>query len=211
MPNGPAVTNLRGLPDIAMAADAFSGAYNIYGGNVPGVGDCSAGCAIGGTSEASPLAMGAYARLMSGHANALGFAATQFYRNYVENQNSAATVTGPPPTQTLGGFHDIISGGNGLYTAIPGYDYTTGLGTLDVALIGARRSGCSGQRIADTARSASSAEVEPARREPVDLRRRTFGVPTKGVAGARYRAPQRPECDPAQFPPAQCRRNRTAR
>ena len=135
VPNGPAVTNLRGLPDIAMAADAFSGAYNIYGGNVPGVGDCSAGCAIGGTSEASPLAMGAYARLMSGHGNALGFAAPVLYRNYVQNQSKTTTVNGPPPTQTEGGYHDIITGGNGAYTALPGYDYTTGLGTLDVSVM----------------------------------------------------------------------------
>jgi pseudomonalisin len=132
---GLAATNLRGLPDIAMAADAFSGAYNIYGPNVPGVGDCSTGCAIGGTSEASPLAMGTYARLMTAHSNALGFAAPQFYRNYLQHQNSAATVNGPPPTQALGGFHDIITGGNGAYTALPGYDYTTGLGTIDITLM----------------------------------------------------------------------------
>ncbi|MDP9104972.1 MAG: S53 family peptidase [Candidatus Eremiobacteraeota bacterium] len=135
VPSGPAVTNLRGLPDIAMAADAVAGAYRVYGTNIPGVGDCSAGCAIGGTSEASPLAMGSYARLMSGHGNALGFAAPQFYRNYVEHQNSTTTVNGPPPTQTLGGFHDIITGGNGAYTALPGYDYTTGLGTLDITMM----------------------------------------------------------------------------
>ncbi|HEY0383506.1 MAG TPA: S53 family peptidase [Candidatus Elarobacter sp.] len=138
LPSGPAVTNLRGLPDIAMAADAVAGAYRIYGSNIPGVGDCSAGCAVGGTSEASPLAMGAYARLMSGHNNALGFAAPQLYRNYVQNQNNATTVNGPPPTQALGGFHDIITGANGPYTAIPGYDYTTGLGTLDLALMNAQ-------------------------------------------------------------------------
>jgi subtilase family serine protease len=135
VPSGPAVTNLRGLPDIAMAADAVAGAYRIYGANIPGVGDCSAGCAVGGTSEASPLAMGSYARLMSGHNNTLGFAAPQFYRNYREHQNSTTTVNGPPPTQTLGGFHDIITGGNGLYTALPGYDYTTGLGTLDITVM----------------------------------------------------------------------------
>jgi subtilase family serine protease len=132
---GLAATNLRGLPDIAMAADAFSGAYNIYGPNVPGVGDCSTGCAIGGTSEASPLAMGSYARLMSAHRNVLGFAAPLFYKDYLANQNSATTVTGPPPTQALGGFHDIITGANGPYTALPGYDYTTGLGTLDIKLM----------------------------------------------------------------------------
>ena len=128
---GLAATNLRGLPDIAMAADAVAGAYRVYGANIPGVGACSSGCAIGGTSEASPLAMGAYARLISAHPT-LGFAAPQLYRNYLQHQNSTTTVNGPPPTQTLGGFHDIITGGNGLYTALPGYDYTTGLGTLDI-------------------------------------------------------------------------------
>jgi len=132
---GLAATNLRGLPDIAMAADSVSGAYFVYGPNIPALGDCSAGCAVGGTSEASPLAMGAYARLMSAHGNALGFAAPQFYRDFIAQQNAATTVTGPPPTQALGGFHDIITGGNGLYTALPGYDYTTGLGTLDVTLM----------------------------------------------------------------------------
>jgi pseudomonalisin len=132
---GLAATNLRSLPDIAMAADAFSGAYNVYGPNIPNVGDCSSGCAIGGTSEASPLAMGAYARLMSAHGNALGFAAPLFYRDYLQQQNNATTVTGPPPTQALGGFHDIITGANGAYTALPGYDYTTGLGTLDITVM----------------------------------------------------------------------------
>ncbi|MEA2786086.1 MAG: pseudomonalisin [Candidatus Eremiobacteraeota bacterium] len=129
---GLAATNLRGVPDIAMAADAFSGAYNVYGANIPGVGDCSTGCAIGGTSEASPLAMGVYARIMSWNVNMLGYAPRWFYRNYLQYQNSATTVNGPPPTQALGGFHDIITGANGGFTALPGYDYTTGLGTLDV-------------------------------------------------------------------------------
>lgn len=138
VPSGPAVTNLRGLPDIAMAADAYSGAYNVYGPNIPGVGNCSTGCGIGGTSEASPLAMGAYSRLMSGHGNTLGFAAPQLYRNYAETQGNATTVQGPPPTQAYGGFHDVITGANGPYTALPGYDYTTGLGTLDVSRMNAQ-------------------------------------------------------------------------
>jgi pseudomonalisin len=135
---GVAATNLRGLPDIAMAADAVAGAYRIYGANIPGVGDCTAGCAVGGTSEASPLAMGSYARILSAHVNELGFAAPLLYANYVKYQGSAATVNGPPPTQSLGGYHDIITGGNGLYTALPGYDYTTGLGTLDIGVMNAQ-------------------------------------------------------------------------
>jgi pseudomonalisin len=132
---GLAATNLRGLPDIAMAADADTGAYFVYGQNIPGLGACTTGCAVGGTSEASPLAMGSYARLMSSHGNALGFAAPQLYRNYVEQENNETAVTGPPPTETLGGFHDIITGGNGAYTALPGYDYTTGLGTFDISVM----------------------------------------------------------------------------
>ncbi|HEY4442474.1 MAG TPA: protease pro-enzyme activation domain-containing protein [Candidatus Elarobacter sp.] len=131
---GAAATNLRGLPDIAMAADANAGAYNVYGQNIPGVGACPSGCGIGGTSEASPLAMGSYARLLTAHPT-LGFAAPQFYQNFLENQNSTSTVNGPPPTQTLGGYHDIITGANGAYTALPGYDYTTGLGTLDITVM----------------------------------------------------------------------------
>jgi subtilase family serine protease len=130
-----AATNLRGLPDIAMAADANTGAYFVYGQNIPGLGACTTGCAVGGTSEASPLAMGSYARLMSSHGNALGFAAPQLYRNYLEQENNETAVTGPPPTEALGGFHDIITGGNGAYTALPGYDYTTGLGTFDIAVM----------------------------------------------------------------------------
>jgi subtilase family serine protease len=135
---GLAATNLRGLPDIAMAADSVAGAYNIYGPSIPSVGDCSAGCAVGGTSEASPLAMGAYARLVSAHGGALGYAPPLLYANFAANQNGATTVTGPPPTQALGGFHDIITGANGAYAALPGYDYTTGLGTLDVAVMSAQ-------------------------------------------------------------------------
>jgi hypothetical protein len=47
---------------------------------------------------------------------------------------SAATqIGGPPETELIGPFHDILSGTNGLYTALPKYDYTTGLGSLDVA------------------------------------------------------------------------------
>lgn len=130
-----AAANLRGLPDIAMPADPNAGGYAVYGQNIPGVGACSSGCGIGGTSEASPLSMGAYARILSAHSNSLGYGPPKFYANFSQNYANAATVTGPPPTQTVGGFHDIITGANGAYTAAPGYDYTTGLGSLDVAVL----------------------------------------------------------------------------
>lgn len=129
----PAELALRGLPDIAMAADPNSGGFNVYGQNIPGAGACPSGCGIGGTSEASPLAMGSYARILSANGT-LGFAAPQFYAEYVATNANTTTVNGPPPTQAYGGFHDIITGANGVYTALPDYDYTTGLGTLDIAL-----------------------------------------------------------------------------
>jgi subtilase family serine protease len=130
-----AAGNLRGVPDIAMAADPNSGGYLVYV-QQPLVflnGTCGPGpCGIGGTSEASPLAMGVYARMLTSHPS-LGFAAPLFYRNYQKYEGGEAPVQGPPPTESYGGFHDIITGVNGAYQAIPGYDYTTGVGTFDIA------------------------------------------------------------------------------
>ena len=129
-----AAGNLRGVPDIAMAADPNAGGYLVYV-QQPLVfinGTCGPGpCGIGGTSEASPLAMGVYARMLTAHAS-LGFAAPLLYRNYQKFETGESLVQGPPPTESYGGFHDIITGANGAYQAIPGYDYTTGLGTFDI-------------------------------------------------------------------------------
>ena len=36
-------------------------------------------------------------------------------------------------TELVGPFHDILQGTNGLYTSLPHYDYTTGLGSFDIA------------------------------------------------------------------------------
>jgi hypothetical protein len=38
----------------------------------------------------------------------------------------------------MGGFHDILTGSNGSYTALPGYDYTTGLGSFDIGVMNAQ-------------------------------------------------------------------------
>lgn len=130
-----AAGNLRGVPDIAMAADPNAGGYLVYVAQ-PLVflnGTCGPGaCGIGGTSEASPLAMGVYARMLTSHPG-LGFAAPLFYRNYQHYESGETLVQGPPPTESYGGFHDIITGANGTYQAIPGYDCTTGLGTFDIS------------------------------------------------------------------------------
>ena len=121
----------RGLPDIAMDASLETGALT-WGGQAAN-GACTP-CVTGGTSLASPLAAGSFARFQSAHGNRLGFAAVLFYRNFQEH-TAGATLTGPPPTAPYGGFHDILTGSNGLYAAAPGYDYTTGLGSLDLAVM----------------------------------------------------------------------------
>ena len=126
----PAGVSYRGLPDVAMDASLETGALLYTSGSAVN-GSCTP-CTTGGTSLASPLAAGAYARMQSAHANTLGFAPPLFYRIYSENPN-AVTVTGPPPTQNVGGFHDIITGSNVTYSALPRFDYTTGLGSFDIA------------------------------------------------------------------------------
>jgi pseudomonalisin len=80
---------------------------------------------VGGTSLSSPLWLGSWARLQSAHANKLGFAAPKLYHLY------------QAPPATYPGFHDIVGGCNGLFCAIPGFDYVTGLGTPDITTLNA--------------------------------------------------------------------------
>jgi pseudomonalisin len=110
----------KGLPDIAMDAALDTGALVYVGGEQE---------VIGGTSLASPLAAGSWARLESAHGNALGFAAPLLYGVYQRVNPSLTGIAAVP------GFHDVIAGANGLYTAKPGWDYTTGLGSLDLAAL----------------------------------------------------------------------------
>jgi len=97
----------RTVPDVAMDADPNSGA-NVYVAGTPE--------GIGGTSLSSPLALGVWARVESAHGNGLGYANPIFYAH----NGSAA-------------FHDVTLGDTGPYTATPGYDLATGVGTIDVA------------------------------------------------------------------------------
>jgi subtilase family serine protease len=128
-----AAGNLRGVPDVAMAADPNSGGYLVYTTQPLQFvnGSCGSPCGVGGTSEASPLSMGVYARMLTSHPS-LGYAPAHFYHNFQQYEPGETLVQGPPPTESYGGFHDVISGVNGAYSALPGYDYTTGLGTFDI-------------------------------------------------------------------------------
>jgi subtilase family serine protease len=103
--------NSRGVPDIALDADPYSGATVYVDGAPEGV---------GGTSLSSPLALGVWARIVSGHYT-MGFASPHLYGLY-----NGSGLLGEYPS---GGYHDITVGANGLYVAAPGWDYTTGLGS----------------------------------------------------------------------------------
>lgn len=112
----------KGVPDVSMDADLVSGALT-YIGCQPGEDPNNCEFIVGGTSLSSPLTLGVWARFLTSHNNKLGFASPLFYKH--------AT---PLPTVSSGpGFHDIVGGCNGLFCAIPGYDYVTGLGTFDVS------------------------------------------------------------------------------
>ena len=111
-------TGTRGVPDVAMDADPNSGATVYVNGVAEGV---------GGTSLSSPLALGVWARATTVNPK-LGFAGPSLYGLYVPGG-----IGGLLPTYPAGGFNDITVGTNGLYSALPGYDLTTGLGTFSVA------------------------------------------------------------------------------
>jgi pseudomonalisin len=122
----PAGYSFRGVPDIAYDAAIETGALLYQGGTQ---------YITGGTSLASPLAAGVYARMQNQHGNALGFAAPLLYRLFAAS--TPQQIAGPPETELIGPFHDVLQGTNGLYTALPKYDYTTGLGSIDVARMSA--------------------------------------------------------------------------
>jgi pseudomonalisin len=114
-----AAADVRGVPDVAFDADPNTGAL-IYVNGAPEQ--------IGGTSLSSPLAMGLWTRLQASHGGHLGFASPKLYALY-----PSAPLTAPTGTA----FHDVVIGSNGAYPATPGWDYTTGLGSWDVAALSA--------------------------------------------------------------------------
>jgi len=124
---------IRGVPDVSMCADPNICGALIFSGGPAGEGSNEPNgsyCCIGGTSLASPLAMGAYARIVGSHKNKLGFAGPLIY------QLANGAAVGPPPVAPNSPyFDDVILGANGLYSALPGYDYVTGLGSWDIRVI----------------------------------------------------------------------------
>lgn len=119
-PNGQ-LTNLgkpcRGVPDVAaQSGDALTNGYAIVAGGAASQG--------GGTSLSSPLWAGMWARVNQSAGGAgYGFANETIYRL---GKNSASRARD---------YFDITLGVNGLYAALPGWDYVSGFGTPNVANI----------------------------------------------------------------------------
>ncbi len=119
----------RGIPDVAMDGDLQTGMI-IY------LSDSGGWTVIGGTSLSSPLMMGTWARMLQAHRN-LGYAPPLLYNDFDSN-TAGSTQIGPPPWIPQGAFHNIIVGCDGLYCAAPGYNYVSGLGSIDVSLLEAQ-------------------------------------------------------------------------
>jgi kumamolisin len=97
----------RGVPDVAGNADPVSGYQVVVGGQQQ---------PIGGTSAVAPLWAGLIARLAQATGKKLGLLQPLLY-------------AGVAPGTDVAGFHDIITGNNGAYTAGPGWDACSGLGS----------------------------------------------------------------------------------
>lgn len=107
----------RQIPDIAYDASSVTGAQIIIGGQR---------YSVGGTSLASPIFVGVFARVQTYANNTIGFPASFMYRDF---PNNPAVL------------HDVTSGNNGVayagttygYNAGTGWDKTTGYGSLDIS------------------------------------------------------------------------------
>lgn len=109
----------RHVPDLAFDADWDNSPIAFYLTASSSAGVSQSGYYLnGGTSLASPLFVGAWARLESAHGNSLGFAAPAIYQY-------ASSLP----------LHDVASGNNGYYSAAAGRDDATGWGSFDVGAL----------------------------------------------------------------------------
>jgi kumamolisin len=99
----------RGVPDVAGNADPSTGYQVLVDGQ---------STVIGGTSAVAPLWAALIARLAQGAGRTFGLIQEQLYAGVVSSEAAP-------------GFQDITSGSNGAYSAGPGWDACSGLGSPD--------------------------------------------------------------------------------
>jgi pseudomonalisin len=98
----------RATADVAAQSGDLLSGYNVVNDGT----DTS----VGGTSLSAPLWQGMWARVSAAASTPIGPAAPAIY------------ALAQDPTKLAASFTDIIVGDNGLYQALPGYDYLTGWG-----------------------------------------------------------------------------------
>jgi kumamolisin len=103
----------RGVPDVSGNADPESGYQILVDGG---------SSVVGGTSAVAPLWAALVARLAQQAGRPLGLLQPLLYE-------------GVKPGVAQAGFQDVTSGSNGAYTAGPGWDACTGLGSPDGATL----------------------------------------------------------------------------
>lgn len=118
----------RGAPDVAaQSGDVASNGYGIVAQgetSYPG----------GGTSLSSPLWMGMWTRVQAAAKAVTG----RFIGNGFANPTLYAQFKGPHGSQDffdIGGSPTSPPAGNGLFVSTPGWDYTSGMGTPNVATL----------------------------------------------------------------------------
>ena len=106
-------STMRNVPDVALDADPATGFY-VYD-------SASAGgwTVVGGTSDAAPQYAAFWSLVSAGLGKAAGFANPTLYP-IAENAGKYASD-----------FHDVTSGTNNYYQAVPGYDDATGWGSYN--------------------------------------------------------------------------------
>jgi kumamolisin len=102
-------TGWRGVPDVAGNADPETGYQIMADGQMQ---------VVGGTSAVAPLWAALIARLAQATGKRFGLIQPVLY-------------AGVQPGTEVPGFNDIVSGNNGAYSAGPGWDACTGLGSPD--------------------------------------------------------------------------------
>ena len=104
----------RGVPDVAaQSGDILTNGYSLATTD----GKTTSFTSGGGTSLSSPLWAGMWTRIAAASHYSLGFAGPLLYK------------AGLDATAAKRDFTDVTVGSNGLYTAGPGWDYTTGFGS----------------------------------------------------------------------------------
>ena len=106
----------RGVPDVAGNADPDTGYQIMADGQMQ---------VVGGTSAVAPLWAALIARLAQATGKRFGLIQPALY-------------AGVKPGTDVQGFNDVVSGNNGAYSAGPGWDACTGLGSPDGPILLAR-------------------------------------------------------------------------